>query len=198
MRPRTARAPWSGGSSATRSRPGTRRAGRERRHPRRAHDTEGTALPSHHRAAADWRAHARDRQLPRPALHRVRAAHRALRVRAPGELRRAEWRSSTSRRPSGASRAEDEGASASTSCRSPARWWRWCASSSRSRASAAISSRACSRASGRSPGHAERGLRRLGFTKDEHTPHGFRSTASTRLNEMGLSAERHRAAACAP
>lgn len=28
-------------------------------------------------------------------------------------------------------------------------------------------------------------LRRLGFTKDEHTPHGFRSMASTRLNEMG-------------
>jgi integrase len=29
-------------------------------------------------------------------------------------------------------------------------------------------------------------LRRLGFTKDEHTPHGFRTTASTRLNEMGF------------
>jgi len=28
-------------------------------------------------------------------------------------------------------------------------------------------------------------LRRMGFSKDEHTPHGFRSTASTRLNEMG-------------
>lgn len=28
-------------------------------------------------------------------------------------------------------------------------------------------------------------LRRLGFSKDEHCPHGFRSTASTRLNEMG-------------
>ena len=28
-------------------------------------------------------------------------------------------------------------------------------------------------------------LRRLGFGKDEHCPHGFRSTASTRLNEMG-------------
>lgn len=29
-------------------------------------------------------------------------------------------------------------------------------------------------------------LRRLGFSKDEHTPHGFRTTASTRLNEMGF------------
>jgi integrase len=28
-------------------------------------------------------------------------------------------------------------------------------------------------------------LRRMGFTKDEMTPHGFRSMASTRLNEMG-------------
>lgn len=28
-------------------------------------------------------------------------------------------------------------------------------------------------------------LRRMGFSKDEHTPHGFRTTASTRLNEMG-------------
>lgn len=28
-------------------------------------------------------------------------------------------------------------------------------------------------------------LRRMGFSKDEHTPHGFRSMASTRLNEMG-------------
>lgn len=29
-------------------------------------------------------------------------------------------------------------------------------------------------------------LRRMGFTKDEMTPHGFRSMASTRLNEMGF------------
>jgi integrase len=28
-------------------------------------------------------------------------------------------------------------------------------------------------------------LRRIGISKDEHCPHGFRSTASTRLNEMG-------------
>lgn len=29
-------------------------------------------------------------------------------------------------------------------------------------------------------------LRRMGFSKDEHCPHGFRSMASTRLNEMGF------------
>lgn len=29
-------------------------------------------------------------------------------------------------------------------------------------------------------------LRRMGIGKDEHTPHGFRSTASTRLNELGF------------
>lgn len=29
-------------------------------------------------------------------------------------------------------------------------------------------------------------LRRLGISKDEHTPHGFRTTASTRLNELGF------------
>jgi integrase len=29
-------------------------------------------------------------------------------------------------------------------------------------------------------------LRRLGFSKDEHCPHGFRTTASTRLNELGF------------
>jgi integrase len=28
-------------------------------------------------------------------------------------------------------------------------------------------------------------LRRIGISKEEHCPHGFRSTASTRLNEMG-------------
>jgi integrase len=30
-------------------------------------------------------------------------------------------------------------------------------------------------------------LRRLGFTKDEMTAHGFRATASTLLNEMGVA-----------
>jgi integrase len=30
-------------------------------------------------------------------------------------------------------------------------------------------------------------LRRMGVSKDEHTPHGFRSTASTRLNELGFA-----------
>jgi integrase len=29
-------------------------------------------------------------------------------------------------------------------------------------------------------------LRRIGFAQDEHTAHGFRSMASTRLNEMGF------------
>lgn len=32
-------------------------------------------------------------------------------------------------------------------------------------------------------------LRRLGYTKEEHCPHGFRSTASTRLNEMGFNGD---------
>lgn len=31
------------------------------------------------------------------------------------------------------------------------------------------------------------GLRRIGFAQDEHTAHGFRSMASTRLNEMGFA-----------
>lgn len=30
-------------------------------------------------------------------------------------------------------------------------------------------------------------LRRMGIGKEEHTPHGFRSTASTRLNELGFA-----------
>ena len=32
-------------------------------------------------------------------------------------------------------------------------------------------------------------LRRLGYSSDEMTPHGFRSTASTLLNEMGMSSD---------
>jgi integrase len=41
-------------------------------------------------------------------------------------------------------------------------------------------------------------LRRLGYGPDEMTAHGFRSMASTRLNEMGhWNPRRHRTSACA-
>jgi len=33
--------------------------------------------------------------------------------------------------------------------------------------------------------HSQRGLRRLGYSSDEMTGHGFRTMASTLLNELG-------------